>query len=226
MTAETGHPHPNRTRAVAVWDVPTRLFHWLLVLLVVVSWWSADARRMDWHRYSGYAVLGLLAFRILWGSSDPRRRDLPASSARRRPRCAIFAESRRASATIPSGPGACSQCWVCWSCEVGLGLFAVDVDGFESGPLSDRVSFEAGRQAAEWHHLAFNALLTLIALHVAAVIGHLVFRRENLIGPMISGSRRCAEDREPMRPQARSVLALCVALAALAAWAVARGLRF
>lgn len=226
MTAETGHPHPNRTRAVAVWDVPTRLFHWLLVLLVVVSWWSADARRMDWHRYSGYAVLGLLAFRILWGfvgSSTARFAGFVRSPA------ATLRYLRGEPAGIGHNPlGAWSVLAMLGLLvlRVGLGLFAVDVDGFESGPLSDRVSFEAGRQAAEWHHLAFNALLTLIALHVAAVIGHLVFRRENLIGPMISGSRRCAEDREPMRPQARSVLALCVALAALAAWAVARGLRF
>src|SRR5688572_21899245 len=67
MTVDPADSPTTTGRAIPVWDVPTRLFHWLLVLLIAFSWWSADSRRMDWHRYSGYAVLGLLAFRILWG---------------------------------------------------------------------------------------------------------------------------------------------------------------
>jgi cytochrome b len=71
-----------------------------------------------------------------------------------------------------------------------LGLFAVDVDGLESGPLARHVSFEIGRYLAALHHVLFNGLLVLIGLHVLAVLLHGIFRRENLIGPMITGFKR------------------------------------
>ncbi len=50
-----------------VWDAPVRLFHWLLVGLLGFSWWSGEQHEMEWHRWSGYAILALLVFRIYWG---------------------------------------------------------------------------------------------------------------------------------------------------------------
>ena len=209
-----------------IWDAPTRLFHWLLVMLIAFSWWSAEARRMDWHRYSGYAILGLLVFRIFWGFTG-------ASTAR----FAGFVRSPAATVRYLRGDepaGAGHNPLGAWSVlamlallvlQVGLGLFAVDVDGFESGPLSDRVSFEAGRQAAAWHHLAFNALLALIALHVVAIAAYLVFRGKNLVGPMITGARAGPVDGAPMRPGSRLALVAGIGLAGLSAWAIAKGLR-
>ncbi|HKR37287.1 MAG TPA: cytochrome b/b6 domain-containing protein [Steroidobacteraceae bacterium] len=55
------------TRSTPVWDLPTRLTHWLFVVCLAFSWWTAEQRFMDWHRYSGYTMLGLLVFRIYWG---------------------------------------------------------------------------------------------------------------------------------------------------------------
>jgi cytochrome b len=54
-------------RPILVWDLPTRLTDWLFVCCIAVSWWTAGQRLMDWHRYSGYTILGLLVFRICWG---------------------------------------------------------------------------------------------------------------------------------------------------------------
>ncbi|HTE42022.1 MAG TPA: cytochrome b/b6 domain-containing protein, partial [Steroidobacteraceae bacterium] len=71
--------------------------------------------------------------------------------------------------------------------QISLGLFAVDVDGIESGPLSHLVSFDVGRQCAEIHEWIFNALMVFTALHVAAILYYLLLRRDNLIGPMITG---------------------------------------
>ena len=49
-----------------IWDLPTRLFHWLLAALVAFSWWSHEGH-LDWHRLSGFAIAGLLVFRLWWG---------------------------------------------------------------------------------------------------------------------------------------------------------------
>ncbi|HEY8540508.1 MAG TPA: cytochrome b/b6 domain-containing protein, partial [Steroidobacteraceae bacterium] len=55
------------SRSVVVWDWPVRVVHWLFVLCVAISWWSAEEHMMDVHRYSGYTLLGLVVFRIYWG---------------------------------------------------------------------------------------------------------------------------------------------------------------
>src|SRR4051794_14728900 len=55
------------SRPIPVWDLPIRVTHWLFIVCIAVSWWTAEQRLMDWHRYSGYTMLGLLTFRIYWG---------------------------------------------------------------------------------------------------------------------------------------------------------------
>lgn len=218
---------PEQAARVRVWDLPTRLFHWTLVLLIAFSWWSGDARRMDWHRYSGYAVLALLTFRIFWGfagSSTARFTGFLRSPA---------ATWRYVRGLGPGGHG--HNPLGAWSVlamllllltQVGLGLFSVDIDGIESGPLADRVSFDAGRAAADLHHIAFNGLLALVALHLAAIAFYATARRDNLLGPMITGVRRGREGATEMRRAPIWRVLLGVSIAGLVAFAIAKGFRF
>ncbi len=193
MSSPPARPEPTR-----VWDAWTRLFHWSIVLLAAFSWGSAENRdvspdMMMYHRWSGYAALGLLVFRVYWGFAG-------ASTARfaefvKGPR-AIGAYLRAHKPVLGHNPlGALSvlALLAVLIVQVVLGLFAVDIDGFESGPLSYLVDFDPGRQAAELHELSFNILLGLIALHLLAILYYLVFRRDNLIGPMITGAKRYPE---------------------------------
>ncbi len=76
------------------------------------------------------------------------------------------------------------------SLQIGLGLFAVDVDGIESGPLSLYVSFETGRAAAEWHERVFNLFMGLIVLHIIAIAWYRFVKKEKLIAAMFHGSAR------------------------------------
>lgn len=186
---------------VRVWDGFTRLAHWLLPILVGFSWWSATTHRMDYHRYSGYAVLGVLLFRIFWGVFG-------SSTARfayfvRGPRTIWqYLRSSSAHAVLGHNPlGALSVIALLISLivQVGLGLFAVDVDGLESGPLSNLVSFELGRWCARLHGVSFNVLLGFIALHVAAILFYTLVKRDNLLLPMLTGWKRW---HLPARPSA------------------------
>jgi cytochrome b len=52
---------------VRVWDIPTRVVHWTMVLLFAFSWWSAEEGNLEWHRWSGYALTALVVFRLFWG---------------------------------------------------------------------------------------------------------------------------------------------------------------
>lgn len=180
-------------RVRKIWDLPTRLSHWLLAMLFAGAWWTADNGAMLWHRYIGYAMAGLLVFRVLWGfvgSTTARFRHFV-----RGPR-AVLAYLRellrRERTTAPAGHnplGALSTLALLSLLvgQVGLGLFAVDVDGVEAGPLSFYLSFDAGRDAAIWHERIFDLLLVLVGLHIAAVLFYWLGRGQNLIGRMIHG---------------------------------------
>jgi len=175
---------------IRIWDAPTRLVHWSLVVLVAFSWWTAENHQMDWHRYSGYVLLGVLLFRIYWGifGSDTSR----FANFIKGPG-AITRYVRDKSATFvghnPLGALSVVVLLVLLIVQVGLGLFAVDVDGLESGPLSHLVSFDDGRQYAKNHERVFNILLAFIVLHIAAILFYLVVKRDNLITPMITGTK-------------------------------------
>jgi len=215
---------------VRLWDLPTRLFHWALVVLIGVAWWSGG-EKMDIHRLAGYAIIGLVAFRLYWGFFG-------GSTARfahflKGPGATIaYAKTlgaRKASETAghnPVGGLSVVALLVVLAVQVTLGLFAVDVDGLESGPLSDLVDFDTGRAFAEAHELSFRVLQALVALHIAAVFYYLAFKRENLIRPMVTGWRAFTSSVEALRPAPLWRLALGIALAAALAWATAKGFRF
>jgi cytochrome b len=212
------------SKAAAVWDLPTRLFHWPIAGLFAFSWYTAETGRMDWHRLSGETILGLLLFRLVWGFAG-------GSTAR-------FAHFVRGPGTVlaylrgaKTGPGhnplggySVIALLLVLCTQVGSGLFAVDVDGLESGPLSYLVDFDRGRQAAHIHHLCFNLLLALVGLHILAVLFYLVVRRRNLIGPMLTGrDRTLAAGEEGLRPASPLWLLLAIVVAAGLAWWIAKG---
>lgn len=215
---------------VRVWDAPVRIVHWLIALAIPGLWWTAEHDQLDWHRRLGYAVLGLVVFRLIWGL-------VGASTAR----FSTFVRGPRAVATYagqlvrgkttpaighnPMGGWSVVALIGLVAVETGLGLFAVDVDGLESGPLSRFVSFDAGRFAAHWHHWLFNALLALIGLHLAAIAFYGMIKRDNLVGPMITGSRPASDGVQPMTAAPIWRALLVAGLAAALATLIARGLR-
>ena len=100
--------------------------------------------------------------------------------------------------------------------QTGLGLFAVDVDGLYEGPLSLLVSYEAAREASELHAMVVNGLLILVGLHIAAVLFHLLYKRENLTKAMLTGRGRIAKGVFPPRLVSDWRAALVLALSAAA----------
>jgi cytochrome b len=110
--------------------------------------------------------------------------------------------------------------------QIVLGLFAVDVDGIESGPLSLYVSFEGGRSAAHWHGILFNLLLGLIALHIAAILYYGLVKKQNLAAAMLHGEREFPAPLPAVQHASALRLVVGIVLAALLTWLVARAFRF
>jgi cytochrome b len=105
--------------------------------------------------------------------------------------------------------------------QVVLGLFTVDIDGLESGPLSHLVTFDQGRACAEAHEFVFNVLLGMIALHVAAILYYWIFKRDNLIAPMITGNKEIPTESTFAAVSAPLMkVAIGIAIAGAVVWAV------
>lgn len=198
-----------------VWDLPTRLFHWAIVVLVGFSWWSAETGHMDWHYRSGLAALVVLTFRLLWGlvgGSTARFGNFVRSPA------AVIAYLRGTGGSAraghnPLGGYSVVAMLLALVVQVGTGLFAGDIDGLESGPLNHLVSFDQGRTAAAVHEFAFLAIQILVALHVLAIVWYAV-RGRRLIGPMITGrDRQVTTDEVTGGGPLRAVVVMVIALA-------------
>ena len=209
---------------IAVWDLPTRLFHWLLAGLIGLSWWTAEQGWDEWHLYSGYAVMSLLLFRLMWGfvgSSTARFRNFL-----RGPRAVLgYVRDIRDWRQIGHSPlGALSvvALLALLALQVATGLINSDNDGLVEGPLAAAVSFDLSDAAHELHEVVFNVLLIFIVLHVAAILFYRVALGKKLLGPMITGLAEIESETEPMRPARKWLgLACLVAAIAITRWVIA-----
>ncbi len=219
-------PTAEKTR-VAIWDLPTRLVHLAIVVLVGFCWWSAEYDQLAWHELAGETLVGLVVFRLIWGvvgSSTARFSDFL-----RGPRAivAYIGELARTRHAIighnPLGGWSVAAMLALLGLDVGLGLFAVDVDGDQPGPFAGLVDFDTGRSIAHWHHMVFNALLALIVLHLAAILFYAAVKRDNLIGPMLTGRKSVSAVATPMARVPLWRLAVSAVIAAVVAYLIAKG---
>lgn len=205
-----------------VWDLPTRLFHWTLVALIVLLYATGEYGLLDmrWHFWLGYATLALILFRLLWGlfgSQTSRFADFvrgPVLVARY-----VKAQmSTNAHISIGHNPlGGWSVLALLLSVllQSVTGLFAsdeIDVDG----PLAGFVPGYTVKLMTRLHNWNENVLLLLVALHVAAVLFYLLVKHDNLIVPMFTGRKRI-----PPRELRFASLWLALALLLLSVAAIA-----
>jgi len=205
----------------SIWDLPTRLFHWLLAALIPFSWWSAEYGHDDWHIWSGIAILTLLIFRLLWG--------LFGSSTAR------FANFVRGPAAVrdylkgrwhgighsPLGALSVLALLGATAVQVGLGLFTEDEDGLTRGPLALLIGSDSAEKVHDIHALFFYVLLALIVLHIGAVLWYRV-RGRHLILPMITGRGAVQPGVTPLRPSKWWAALICLAVAiGISRWVLA-----
>lgn len=217
---------PAAPRRIRVWDLPTRLFHWTLALLAVFSVVTVKLGGlwMDWHMRSGYAILTLVLFRILWGFAGSR---YARFSDFLRPPSAIVGYLR---GTVEHGVGHSPLGALSVVALLGLfllqastGLFAND-GNFTEGPLAKFVSGATGELLSTVHRYGEWALYTLVALHIGAIAYYTSLRKVPLVRPMITGDRvdisaPPADDGPLVRLRALVLAALC---AGAVAWLVTR----
>jgi cytochrome b len=206
--------------SVRVWDLPVRLFHWLLAALVAGALISVKigGNAMVWHERFGMAILVLIAFRLIWGLVGSRHARF--ASFVRGP-SAIVASLKGKPHGLGHSPLAALSV-IALLGAVGFqavsGLFASDDIAFE-GPLAARVSGALSQLLTRLHHGNEPVLLGLIALHLAAIAWYAVVRRRSLIRPMITGDALApaqtqgSRDDLGIRLRALLIAACCAAAA-------------
>ncbi len=201
-------------RKIKVWDLPTRLFHWLLVIAFVVSSYSAFQDKFgDFaaiHLWSGFTVLALICWRIIWGflgSDTSRFRNFIKS-----PKAAIqyskSLTSKDASSTVghnPLGGYSVLLMVILLLIQAALGLFATDGMFFD-GPLSGYASGYTS-DITELHETLGYILFGVIGLHILVIIFYWVRKQTNLLLPMITGNKTVSEN-SPHPKLASTIVAL------------------
>ncbi len=162
-----------------VWDVPTRVFHWLLVVSFAGAFLTAESERYrDIHVVLGYTLLGLIVFRLVWGFVGTRYalfrsfcfkpceiKDYVASLLKSKPKHYVGHN--------PAG---------------SVAVFALLALGIASGVTGVLVFEEVGGDMLEEaHDLVSYAMLGVVGLHVVGVLISSVMHRENLVRSMITG---------------------------------------
>ncbi|SKA11042.1 Cytochrome b [Enhydrobacter aerosaccus] len=197
MRQDSGARGAKGNESIRVWDLPVRLFHWGLVVLMTVSYFTGRAGGdwMKFHFWSGYAILTLLLFRICWGfvgSTTARFSDFIKGPAATLAHLGdLFRPGRpREVGHNPLGGLMVVVLLVAVLAQVAAGLFSADTDmGTVSGPLANLIADKWVDKATAFHHLWVKVLLVLVGLHVLAVFAYLVLKRQNLVRPMVTGRK-------------------------------------
>jgi cytochrome b len=214
---------------VRVWDLPTRLFHWLLAACVIALVATAKAGAMLWHERLGYAVLTLLLFRLLWGVVGGHWSRF-ATFAYAPGSVVAYLRGRAHPDHLightPLGAASVFAMLLVLAAQVATGLVSDDEIAF-TGPLNRFISTDAGLAATSYHRSIGQWLVIgLVLLHVGAIAWYAWRKRQNLVRPMLAGDKEVAAEARSSRDDAATRAGAAVLLAACGAvtwWIVARG---
>jgi len=213
-------------KAISLWDLPTRLFHWLLLLAVSGSLITVNlgGTWMLWHERFGLTIVGLISFRLAWGfvgSTYARFWQFmpgPASVS------AYLKGNWQGLGHNPLGALSVLAMLGLLGFQAVTGLFATDAIAF-NGPLYRAVSSDWNDTITSWHKLTEWFIYGLIGLHVASVFFYALVKKDNLIAPMVSGRKQVSESMDGERTGGGLIaLIIALALAGFAVWVANGGL--
>ncbi|MCF6238118.1 MAG: cytochrome b/b6 domain-containing protein [Candidatus Marinimicrobia bacterium] len=188
----------DRAHKVIVWNLPVRVFHWMLVGCFVTAWLTRDDRYLDIHVFAGYLMGGLILFRLVWGvigCSYARFRDFAFNWNE------VWGYIKKVLKGCPSrfiGHNPAGSWAIYLLLSLG-GMIAISglltLGGEEQhGPLAGLLNYPQGAVAHDLHELLAWIMLGVVVIHLLGVLVETVLHRENLIGSMITGSKYVPSD--------------------------------
>lgn len=208
-------------RTLHVWDLPTRIFHWSLLALVLVAWFTGEEEgaAAQVHRYAGEAIAGLIVFRVIWGfigGERSRFADFAAGPAAivNHVRDLFSKTPKRHLGHNPLGGVAVFLLLATVAGIVFTGLFS---GGDTSGPFAGYW----GLELSDLHEVLFRVLQALVAVHVLGVVIETVKAKDALVPAMITGSKRRRPDEPGQDARRSGAIAFLVAAGLAVAVSVA-----
>lgn len=201
-------------RKIAIWDIATRLFHWLTAGLVVAAYVTWRLNWMDWHAYTGYAVLALVIFRLLWGffGSTTVRFTCFITSPRKALRHLTHIFHREPDRQVGHNPAGGWMVLVLLTLLLGETLSGIYVNNDIAvvGPFTQLMPAPLDNFITDMHSIFWQILLGAVALHIMAVVIYWAVKRQNLL-PMITGLKNLPSRLAPpvMAGPMHALLLLC-----------------
>lgn len=213
-------------RKVRVWDAPTRVFHWAVVILVIAAYVTWRLNWMDWHTRCGYALLALAVFRVLWGffGSDTARFACFLASPREAARHLSHVLRRvpdRQAGHNPAGGWMVLLLVLLLLGETLSGLYVAN-DVADEGPLTELMPAAIANAITAIHWILWDALLAAVALHLLAILLYAAAKGHNLLRPMITGCKVLPTDVPQPHMASLVRAAILLASSALLTAALAR----
>lgn len=209
-------------KPIRIWDLPTRIFHWLLAAAVIglIITGKIGGNAMTWHLWLSYVVFALLIFRLIWGFVGghwSRFTTFFPTPARLKSHFHADTEASQAPGHSPLGALSVFAMLAVLAAQIGTGLFADDEIAF-SGPLTALVSGDTVYLATDYHaELGQLLVICLVVLHVLAILFYRVFRKKNLTRTMLLGDQihpaSTPASRDTAGTRLKALLALCASAA-------------
>lgn len=196
-------------KTIKVWDLPVRIFHWSLVVLFIAAYVtnSLGSDYFVYHLWSGYALIILVSFRIVWGLVGTYHARFthfvknPVATAK----YALSVFKKRDKHYLghnPLGAVMVVVLLIAILVQAITGLFTND-EIFNVGPLYAYINDELSLQLTSLHRQLFYWILGAIALHIIAVIAHVIFKRDNIIRAMFSGNKNLPTQEDSQTTQSK-----------------------
>jgi cytochrome b len=209
-----------------IWDVPIRLFHWALVVAIAYAWYAIEIMEdLEQHFLAGYVITTLISFRIIWGfvgTTYARFRNFTYSPSE----TISYIRTLKGKNSLiylghnPAGALSAFAILLIILVQVVSGFFSTD--DYYFGPLYSLVSKATASTIAEIHHINFDIIKVLVAIHIVAILCYRIFKKEKLVSAMFTG-RKNAKGGDSKGIQKSKILlaAIIIALCAAAVYGLA-----
>lgn len=199
-----------------VWDLPVRLFHWLLVIALVAAWYTSDGEKglIDIHLKIGYFILGLITFRVTWGIIGTKYAKFSQFLPSKSKIINYVEKSKQDKSYTTLGHNPLGGLMVVFMLTLLLsqaisGLFMND-DIFTTGPYYGSVSSSVQKFMSTIHRNGFDVIIVVSLLHIGAIFYYLLSKKINLIKPMITGYKFSKDEKSSGINSSKLLLAVIV----------------
>lgn len=213
-------------RSIRVWDLPLRIFHWSLAILVVIAYVTVElgGNFMDWHGRAGLMITGLLVFRLAWGAVGSTYARFSSFLPTLRSLSDYLRGSWQGQGHNPLGALSVIAMLAILLWQAFSGLFSNDDIAF-NGYLYALVSRDTSDWLTGWHKRGYWIILALVVLHITAIMFYRLVKKIDLVKPMITGKKRVT-DTEGQLPRGGGwkAFVLAATLAIAATWTIGSGI--